>query len=156
MPRFRKKAPVKQEIPTAALPDIIFILLFFFMVATKPRPQEPKVAIETPQATEIQKVPEQMETIDLHVGIPKDQQKFGSSPVIQAGEKFVSPNALPGFMQEKIAGLPMQKRQPSRIMVNLKIDKGVNVGIINDIEQKLKAMGLLNINYTSAKRSEEL
>lgn len=157
MPRFRKKAPVKQQIPTSALPDIIFILLFFFMVATKPRPQEPKVQVEYAEATEIQTVPELMETMNLHVGVPKDA-RFGDQPVIQAGSKFIDvENGLTDFIKQEIQKFPEAKRSKTGlIMVNLKVDEGVHVGLITDIKQKLRQIGLTNINYTASKRNEEL
>lgn len=152
MPRFRKKAKVSQEIPTSALPDIIFILLFFFMVVTKPRPQEPKVSVDLVAATEIQKVPEQMVTINLHVGKPKDD-KFGTENVIQAGNKFVSIAGLRNFLGEEIA---KKKAQPSRTIIIFNVDKGVRVGMLHDIKQELREIGLLNIEFKAAPRNEEL
>lgn len=152
MPKFRKKAKVSQEIPTSALPDIIFILLFFFMVVTKPRPQEPKVAVELSPATEIQKVPEQMVTINLHVGKPKDD-KFGKAHVIQAGKGFIPVQGLKNFLSEEIH---KKSALPSRTMVIFNVDKGVKAGMLHDIKQELRDIGLLNIEFKASPRNEDL
>ena len=43
-------------ISTASLPDIVFMLLFFFMVATVMRETEQKVEVSVPVATQIKKL----------------------------------------------------------------------------------------------------
>ena len=57
MSKFRKDG--KKSMPaisTASLPDIVFMLLFFFMVTTVMRPTELKVKIKTPEASEVTKL----------------------------------------------------------------------------------------------------
>ena len=43
-------------ISTASLPDVIFMILFFFMVSTTMRDQELLVRYKLPEATEVQKL----------------------------------------------------------------------------------------------------
>ena len=56
MSRFKKKKGKRiGAISTASLPDIVFMLLFFFMVATVLREVDLKLTNELPKATEIKK-----------------------------------------------------------------------------------------------------
>ena len=153
MAKFRKKAPVSQAIPTASLPDIIFILLFFFMVATKMRKGDPKVVINEPLATQIQSVPETMVTIDLYIGVPKDS-KFGTEPVIQAGNKFITAEGVRQYISEERVKLPKSKQNPNSIIVNISMDDEAKVGILSDVEQELRKAGVKIINYKALKNNE--
>ena len=56
MAKFKKKTNTKEDIPTSALPDIIFMLLFFFMVTTVLRETEIKVNQVIPKATQLRKI----------------------------------------------------------------------------------------------------
>ena len=153
MGKFRNSKKGSPLIPTAALPDIIFILLFFFMVATKMRKADPKVIIEQASATQIQAVPETMETIELFIGKPKDAKKFGTAPVIQAGERFITADGIPTYISQSISKLPMSKRRKSAVIVNIKMDEDIQIGILIDVKQKLRAIGIQNINYTAVKNT---
>jgi len=153
MGKFRKKAAVSQSIPTASLPDIIFILLFFFMVATKMRKADPKVVFEQASATQVQSIPETMETIDLFIGKPKDS-KFGTVPVIQAGENFITTDGLGPYLSEARTKLPASKRSPGKIIINIKMDENLPIGILIDVKQKLRKIGFRNLNYTALKHSK--
>jgi len=155
MGKFRKKSAVSQSIPTAALPDIIFILLFFFMVATKMRKADPKVVINEPIATQIQGIPETMETIDLFIGKPKDATKYGSAPLIQAGDKFIKPAALRTYISSAKSKLPRTKQSPGKIIINIKMDEKLPIGILIDVKQELRKMGFRNLNYTALKQTEQ-
>jgi len=154
MGKFRKKASVSQSIPTASLPDIIFILLFFFMVATKMRKADPKVVFTQPSASQIQAIPETMESIDLFIGKPKDTQKYGTAPLIQAGENFISPEDLFTYIADARTKLPPTKRSPGKIIINIKMDENLPIGILIDVKQRLRKMGIRNLNYTALKQSE--
>lgn len=160
MPKFKKKTKSKPEIPTSALPDIIFILLFFFMVATKPRPAEAKVEVESPFATQIQVIPEDMESVDIHIGIPKDAT-YGTEPVLHSEDRFPLPvKEIPQFISAQVQKkLPEKKRAPNLypnyLIVNLKIDNEVDYGLIDDVEQELRRIGIRHINYDSKKTIEE-
>ena len=56
MSKFKKKANVKQEIPTSSMPDVVFMLLFFFMVTTQMRDSSIMVKQKMPQATQLRKL----------------------------------------------------------------------------------------------------
>lgn len=154
MGKFSKKTKDEPTIPTSALPDIIFILLFFFMVATVPREDDSKVKVEGIQATQVQAVPEGKETINLYLGVPKDTERFGSEPVIDAGGKFIPVSSVRHFVSTEVARKPMSKRKPSKIIVNIIGDKGMDLGIVSDVKEELREIGFLQVNYRAAKKTE--
>ena len=58
------------EVPalnTSSLPDLIFTVLFFFMIVTHMRDVELKVRYEVPQGTELQKLTHKSAVIYIYV-----------------------------------------------------------------------------------------
>lgn len=118
------------------------------------RKADPKVVVQQAPATQIQAIPETFESIDLFIGRPKDAKKFGTAPVIQAGDKFISADGIRTFISESMNKLPMSKRRPSQVIVNIKMDEDVQIGILIDVKQQLREIGIRNINYTAVKNTE--
>ena len=87
---------------------------------------------------EIQKLDETLEPVDIYVGIPMDQETYGSEPVIQVNDKFIQPKQLRQFINEEVAKLPITKRSKSNLIVSMKVDEEVNMGVIIDIKQELR------------------
>ena len=148
MARFGKSTKTSSQIPTAALPDIIFILLFFFMVATKPKKVEPMVTSVLPSGTEIREIDKDRAEIDLYIGFPKNAEQFGSEPLLEIDGRLIRPKQVPQLILEQIAKLPASKRNPSSVFVYITVDKGVNSGVLYDTKQKLKEVGVRNIIYS--------
>ena len=78
----KKRGKSKPEISTASLPDIIFMLLFFFMVVTVLRDATLKVSVSTPNASELTKLEKKSLVNYLYIGCllytspsPRDRQK---------------------------------------------------------------------------------
>ena len=94
MGKFKKKADTSQEIPTSALPDIIFMLLFFFMVTTVLRETTINVRQSIPAATELRKLQRKSLVSYLYMGKPKSTQQWGTEPKIQANDVFINPKDL--------------------------------------------------------------
>ena len=97
MSKFRKKENEMQSVPTSALPDIIFILLFFFMVATKPIEQT-KVDVKQPKASELQKLEKANLVSNIYIGKTKDSK--GSK--IQADDILITSDQIPQFIETEI------------------------------------------------------
>ena len=88
-----KKDGGKKEVPaisTASLPDVIFMILFFFMVSTTMRDQEVLVRYKLPSATEIQKLEKKNLVSYINIGVPVShmQAKYGTAPRIQLNDSF--------------------------------------------------------------------
>ena len=89
MHKFKKKAKSEPEIPTSALPDIIFMLLFFFMVTTVLRETTINVQQRIPKATELRKLQRKSLVSYLYMGKPQNESMFGGEPKIQANDVFI-------------------------------------------------------------------
>lgn len=152
MARFKNKDKSIPEIPTSALPDIIFILLFFFMVTTKMKENSPMVSTELPRATELKKIPQEMQKLTINIGPAIDQATYGTEPVMQIGNKVVRIDELGGIVGETLAKMKPTKRSTSNIVAYIKGDENLKMGMVDDITEKLRKLGVLNVNYSALKR----
>jgi biopolymer transport protein ExbD len=158
MSHFRKKGTKGAPgINTASLPDIVFMLLFFFMVTTTVRDASLKVRLITPQATEIQKLEKKSLVSYIYIGPPikSMQPKFGTEPRIQLNDSYATLNDIPLFIEmERKAH---DEKEIPYLTTSLKIDKDTKMGIVSDVKQELRKMNALKINYstkTGGKRGE--
>jgi len=155
MSKFRKKG--KKELPaisTASLPDIVFILLFFFMVTTTMREVIYKVNIRLPSATELSKLEKKSLVSYIYVGepLPEYQRTYGIAPRIQLNDQFANVDDIQSFI---VAEREARAEEERPLMVtSLKVDENTRMGIINDIKQELRKAAALHINYSSRKQAE--
>lgn len=155
MSKFQKKrSKTGAAISTASLPDIVFMLLFFFMVVTKMRDSEKKVDVVTPSVTELTKLENKSLVNHILVGKPVDkyQGTFGTRARIQLGDKFADVDDLPLFLEQHKA--TVQEDFRDNITSSLKIDNDVTMGIVSDIKTALRKAGQTKVNYSAKKRSE--
>ena len=140
-------------VSTASLPDIIFMLLFFFMVTTVLRENTLKVDVVTPDATELTKLVHKSLVNTIFVGRPKEQYQsvYGTAPMLQLGDAVKQPKDIPLFLKNFKA---KKEKQQKLIITSLRVDGDVTMGIVQDIKTKLRQSNQLKINY-SAKRREE-
>ncbi len=153
MSKFKKnRGKASPEVSTASLPDIIFMLLFFFMVVTVLRDAELKVEIETPRATELTKLEKKSLVNYIYVGAPVEKYKkeYGTKARIQLGDKFASLSDIPLFLEQHRSKVP--EAQHGGIKSSLRIDKGVTMGIVADTKTALRKAGQLLINYSAKKK----
>ncbi|MCE7993111.1 MAG: biopolymer transporter ExbD [Roseivirga sp.] len=150
--KFAAKSQTQQEIPTAALPDIIFMLLFFFMVSTIMRETEVKVEQKIPRAEQLVKLQRKDIIAHIYVGAPI-KSTFGKEPVIQADGAFIDINKVGVWVEEVRAGLPEAERD--QLTVSLKVDKEVQMGLIVDIQTELRKVNARKIIYQSPQKKED-
>jgi len=134
---------------TSALPDIVFMLLFFFMVATVMREVDLKVAVNKPQATEIQKLERKSLVTYIYAGAPRQkyQDKFGKSPRIQLNDSFATLDDVQAFVISE-RETKSEEERPLMTM-SIKADRTVKMGLISDIKLQLRKAQALKINYSS-------
>jgi len=145
----KKRGKASPAISTASLPDIIFMLLFFFMVVTKLRDSELKLQVNTPEATELTKLEKKSLVNYIFVGKPvkKYQAKYGTSPRIQLGDKFSDLEDIPKFIEEHKLGVN-EKERPA-VITSLKVDGETTMGIITDVKTELRKANQLKVNYSA-------
>ena len=139
---------------TASLPDIIFILLFFFMVATVLREVTLKVQNRLPQATEVEDVDDKSLVKFIYVGAPHPQfrSQYGSDDRIQLNDAIANLNDIGFFIESERAKLREDKR--SFMKISLKVDSRAKLGIVTDIKQELRKADALLINYNATPRAD--
>lgn len=148
MSKFRKDG--KKESPginTSSLPDIVFMLLFFFMVATKMR--DPKVLVKTtvPTVSEVEKIVKKSWINHILVGPPTDTEKWGTSPRIQFDDKFGTVEEVQRYITLKKNEHPEAIRD--YLTTAIKADKTVKMGLIQDIKQELRKINSLKLLYSA-------
>lgn len=148
----KKKAP--PGINTSALPDIVFMLLFFFMVTTVMRETDLKVKLVVPQATEIQKLEKKSLVSYIYIGPPSEtyRAKFGTAPRIQLNDAFAVPSQVPEFI-EKERDARAEAEVPF-LTTSVKADRDTKMGIVTDVKQELRKANALKLNYSSSLRTE--
>jgi len=100
MSKFTKKKKGLPPISTASLPDIVFMLLFFFMVTTVMRETDPLIDVRVPTATEVQKLERKNLVSYIWVGKPKMKyrEKYGNTDKIQLNDKFAAVSDIKNFI----------------------------------------------------------
>ena len=151
----RKRGKDAPAISTASLPDIIFMLLFFFMVVTVLRDAELKVKVITPYATELTKLEKKSLVNYLYIGRPieKYRELYGTKPRLQLSDKFATVAEIPLFLEKHKVTVP-ESQQPG-ITSSLRVDGDVTMGIVQDIKTQLRKTGQLKVNYSARVRPPE-
>lgn len=138
-------------ISTASLPDIVFILLFFFMTVTIFKNQNLLVENTIPGANQAEKSANDG-VIEIFIGKPLEgyQSIYGKEPVIQLGKKIANVNQVSDYVLDELSLMPEHLR--NKAMVNLKIDEHVKLGIVNDVKKELSNINMLKINFIAIKK----
>ncbi|MEG8947420.1 ExbD/TolR family protein [Rosettibacter firmus] len=129
----KKRAAVKQQIPTASLPDIVFMLLLFFMVTTTLREVDVLVKFKLPEAKAIEKI--ENKRLISYIWVGNDGR-------IQLNDSITKLEEIQKIMYAKRVALP-------NVIVSLRIDKNSDMGIVTDIQQELRKASCLRINYSA-------
>ncbi len=141
---------------TASLPDIVFMILFFFMVSTSMRQTERLVIVKTPEATEIAKLERKDLAAYIYIGtpIPSRQAQYGTDARIQLNDSFKTIADIRDF----IAAERETKSEADRqfMTVSIKADENVRMGIITDIKQELRRTSALKIMYNARRAAPPL
>lgn len=145
----KKKDSALPAVNTASLPDIVFMLLFFFMTVTVMKDSTLKVENTLPNATEIKKLEKKDRVVYIYVGKPtKEYEKvFGTESKIQLNDKFADASEVGDYILMERAKKPQELQNV--LTTSLKVDKNANMGIISDIKQELRKVNALKVNYTT-------
>ena len=140
------------ELNTASLPDLVFAILFFFMMVTTMREVTLKVQFHAPQATELQKLEKKSLVTFVYVGRPMPEfiPTVGSEPRLQLNDKFAEVSEVGDYIgQEKSS---MKEEDQPFMTVSIKADDETNMGLITDLKQALREAYALKISYSARKR----
>lgn len=147
--RFKKKGKNKvQAISTASLPDIVFMLLFFFMVTTVMREVTLKVKVAPPKANQVKKLENKSLVSFIYIGKPASKV-HGTISRIQLNDAFAEPDQIREFIAAEREKLKEDERE--KMTVSMKIDGETEMGIVSDVKQELRKASALKINYSTIK-----
>ncbi len=137
---------MKPAISTASLPDIVFMLLFFFMVVTTMRTNEVKMNLQVPKASQLTKLENKTLVNYIYVGRPAVSNSNPNDSIkIQLGDAYGSLQDIKPFIEAHRANLDQQLH--SRIVTSLKVDKDVPMSLIAAIKLELRKANQLKVNY---------
>ena len=135
----------------AAMPDLIFTVLFFFMIVTHMRDVKPQVQYNVPQGTEVDKAVRKSSVVYVFIGKPVDAQGrvVGKESRVQVNDRFVSVSQIGDAIAQERSIMTEEDRQ--HLVVSIRADRDTEMGLINDVKQALRRAGALNINYSAVK-----
>jgi biopolymer transport protein ExbD len=151
MSKFKKDG--KKNTPavsTASLPDIVFMLLFFFMVTTVMREVDLKIKLSQPQATEIEKLKDRALVDYIYIGQPTNAALYGTVPKIQLDDDFATVDDIQDYIIQKRA--ERIEAEHGKITVSLKVDEFTKMGIVTDVKQELRKVSSLKISYSTREK----
>jgi biopolymer transport protein ExbD len=152
MGRFKdKKSAAMPKISTASMPDVVFILLCFFMVSTTMRETSLIVKVTLPEATEVQKLERKSLVSHIYVGQPR-KSTYGTESRIQLNDQFATIQDIQAFIATEREARDEVDRK--LLTTSIKADRDTRMGIITDIKQELRKSGAFKINYSSRKASK--
>ncbi|MFC2324535.1 MAG: ExbD/TolR family protein [Bacteroides sp.] len=136
-------------ISTASLPDIVFMLLFFFMVSTSMRETEMRVSLTLPEATEVAKLEKKSLVSYIYIGTPtlQYQKLYGTDSRIQLNDSFKELVDIRDFISSERDALSEADR--NMLTTSLKVDQNTRMGIVSDVKQELRKAAALKINYAA-------
>lgn len=147
---FKRRSHEVPELNTSSLPDLIFTVLFFFMIVTHMREVNLKVKYEVPQGTEVQKQEHKGAAVYIYIGhlnAPQKKAEDKEKYYIQLNNRLASVDEIKTFIDKERS--QMNSEDQARMTVSIKADKDVPMGIIADVKKELQRCSALKINYSA-------
>ena len=141
----------QHKVPTlnmTSMPDLIFTVLFFFMIVTHMRTETPMLSLDTPNGKKLTKTTSKRTTVNLYVGTGTDGETH-----IQIGNRLI-PTEQVGNVVSSLRN-KLSDDDAALFTINLKADRKTPMGLITDIKQELRKAGVLNIRYNALEEKSE-
>ena len=149
MSKFSDKGKAEMpELNTSSLPDLIFSILFFFMIVTSMREQEVKVQVELPKVTELTKLERKSAITNIYIGTPmnnKESQEAG----IQLNDRQLSRREVNNLKSYIVEEKERLGNKAAKMKVALKIDHNIDMGLLSDVKMQLRKAYALQIVYSA-------
>ena len=146
----------RHGVPTlnvASMPDLIFTVLFFFMIVTHMRSDEVKVRLEVPAGSEVKKLTGHPAIINIYIGRQGDREtgRQDNTWLVQLNGDLVSPSEIPARINAIRSKLSPENAE--RLTVSFRADRHAPMGLISDVKQALQQAYALKINYSATEIS---
>jgi biopolymer transport protein ExbD len=158
MSKFQKKGKAGMpELNTSSLPDLIFSMLFFFMMVTSMREEELKVEYKVPGGTELEKLERKSLASYINIGRPtKDLRAImGTASRIQLNDKLIRGEEV-GYIREYVQAEreAMSERDKPFMKMVMRIDKDTQMGIVTDVKMELRKSMALSVVYSATDKKK--
>lgn len=133
----------------ASMPDLIFTVLFFFMIVTHMRNDEVQVRLQVPEGNEVRKLANKSSVVNIYIGrqVNEETGRQGEDWLVQLNGDLVNPEELPARIEQIRA--TMSPELAEHLTVSLRADRHTPMGIIQDVKQALQRSYALRINYSA-------
>ena len=154
MSMFKKNNREMPLLNTASLPDLIFTVLFFFLIVTHLRHDEMRVKLDTPDGTKLERLTRKASPLYIYVGYPIDNLGNTKSDgyVIQLNDKIVTIDDIASFVISEREHI--SEDDAGQMIIDIKADKRVKMGTITDIKQALRSVNALKIRYSAKEKTQ--
>lgn len=143
MSMFKRRDHSVPGLNTASLPDLIFTVLFFFMIVTHMKENTMKVKYQVPQGTKLERLTKKSTISHIYIGKPI---KSGNGDVVQINDKIVeTANIEDVITAERKRMSPEDARN---MTISIKADRKANMGVVSDVKQSLRRVNTLKIHYS--------
>lgn len=152
MSMFQRRHHEVPGLNTASLPDLIFTVLFFFMIVTHMQKETVKVRFRTPQGTELTRLTKKTSVTYIYIGKPTAEYRrfFGNSTRVQLNDRFISPSEVADYVTAERNSMSPEDQQ--QMTVSIKADRGTKMGVISDVKQALREAKAYRINYSATQK----
>jgi len=138
---FQRKRHQVPSLNVASMPDLIFTVLFFFMIVTHMRSDEVKVKLQVPQGKDVQKLANKASVVNIYIG------QFKGEWAVQLNGDLISIDDIPARIEEIRGG--MSAENADKLTVSMRADRHTPMGVITDVKQALQKSYALRINYSA-------
>jgi len=136
------------EMNTASMPDIVFAILFFFMVTTTMRSETLMVRVKIPTASEVQKLEKKSLVTYINIGPPTDM-RLGTGTQMQLNDRFAQVGEIQDYIAQEKAS--MNENDQPLMTVSIKADEDTRMQYITEVKQALRQAYALKISYSARK-----
>lgn len=127
----------------ASMPDLIFTVLFFFMIVTHMREDDLKVKYQVPAGTEVRKMEQKAAVVNIYIG----------EGGIQADNQLVTLEGILPYINKVRKGLSAENQE--RLTVSIKADKKTPMGLLGDVKRELQKAYAVRVNYSGNEENKE-
>lgn len=155
MTMFKRRRHEVPALNTSSLPDLIFTVLFFFMIVTHMQKVAVKVQFRTPQGTELTRLTKKTAVTYIYIGKPSGELRkvYGNETRIQLNDKFAAPSEVANYVRSERDRMSPEDQQ--QMTVSIKADRGTRMGIINDVKQSLRQAKAYRISYSAQQEKKK-
>lgn len=150
---FRRRNREVPGLNTSSLPDLIFTVLFFFMIVTHMRQVTLKVKFQVPQGKELTRLTKKSAVSYIYIGTPvsADGKPYKTAESrIQLNDKYATPDEVVDYITAEKKRMTAEDQQ--QMTVSIKADKHTKMGVVADVKQALRQAKALRINYSASEK----